>query len=139
MMDVKEKLVEIIQNSVGGCARHRAEVVADGLLANGVTVQHRLEEKQATSDNGKQSNADRIRAMSDEELISLLCGGYGGFDCHACKIGDQRQCDMECNEHCRQWLQQPAEDEEMRIPRNHIISRKKDQHEQLHCNQRPAY
>ena len=38
-MDVREKLVEIIQNSVGGCARHWAEVVADGLLANGVTVQ----------------------------------------------------------------------------------------------------
>ena len=27
---VKEKLVEIIQNSVGGCARHWAEVIADG-------------------------------------------------------------------------------------------------------------
>lgn len=36
---VKEKLVEIIQNSVGGCARHWAEVIADGLIANGVTVQ----------------------------------------------------------------------------------------------------
>ena len=38
-MDVMEKLVEIIQNSVGGCARHWAEVIADGLIANGVTVQ----------------------------------------------------------------------------------------------------
>ena len=38
-MDVREKLVVIIQNSVGGCARHWAEVIADGLLANGVTVQ----------------------------------------------------------------------------------------------------
>ena len=38
-MDVKEKLVEIIQNSVGGCARYWAEVIADGLIANGVTVQ----------------------------------------------------------------------------------------------------
>ena len=37
-MDVREKLVEIIQNSVGGCARHWAEVIADGLIANGVTV-----------------------------------------------------------------------------------------------------
>lgn len=36
---VKEKLVEIIQNSVGGCAKHWAEVIADGLIANGVTVQ----------------------------------------------------------------------------------------------------
>ena len=38
-MDVREKLMEIIQNSVGGCARHWAEVIADGLLAHGVTVQ----------------------------------------------------------------------------------------------------
>ena len=38
-MDVREKLVEIIQNGVGGCARHWAEVIADGLIANGVTVQ----------------------------------------------------------------------------------------------------
>ena len=38
-MDVRVKLVEIIQNSVGGCARHWAEVIADGLIANGVTVQ----------------------------------------------------------------------------------------------------
>ena len=38
-MDVREKLVEIIQNSVGGCARHWAEIIADGLIAQGVTVQ----------------------------------------------------------------------------------------------------
>ena len=38
-MDVRGKLVEIIQKSVGGCARHWAEVIADGLIANGVTVQ----------------------------------------------------------------------------------------------------
>ena len=38
-MDVREKLVEIIQNSVGGCARHWAEVIADGLIEHGVTVQ----------------------------------------------------------------------------------------------------
>ena len=38
-MDDREKLVEIIQNSVGGCARHWAEVIADGLIEHGVTVQ----------------------------------------------------------------------------------------------------
>ena len=38
-MDVSGKLVEIIQNSVGGCARHWAELIADGLIAHGVTVQ----------------------------------------------------------------------------------------------------
>ena len=45
-MDVREKLVEIIQNSVGGCARHWAEVVADGLIANGVTVQEWISVKE---------------------------------------------------------------------------------------------
>lgn len=38
-MDVREKLVEIIQNSVGGCARFWAEAIANHLIANGVTVQ----------------------------------------------------------------------------------------------------
>ena len=38
-MDVREKLVELIQSAVGGCAKYWAEVIADGLIANGVTVQ----------------------------------------------------------------------------------------------------
>lgn len=41
----KEKLVEIIQNSVGGCARHWAEVIADGLIAHGVTIVAKKEKK----------------------------------------------------------------------------------------------
>ena len=45
-MDVREKLVEIIQNSVGGCARYWAEVIADGLIANGVTVQEWISVKE---------------------------------------------------------------------------------------------
>lgn len=47
-MDVREELVEIIQNSVGGCAKHWAEVIADGLIAHGVTVQIPKEEKPFT-------------------------------------------------------------------------------------------
>ena len=37
-MEQKERLIEIIQSSVGGCARNWAEVIADGLIANGVIV-----------------------------------------------------------------------------------------------------
>lgn len=37
-MSVREKLIDVIQNSVGGCARHWAEVIADGLIAHGVTI-----------------------------------------------------------------------------------------------------
>lgn len=34
----KERLVELIQKSVNGCARNWAETIADYLLANGVVV-----------------------------------------------------------------------------------------------------
>ena len=37
-MEQRERLIEIIQSSVGGCARNWAEVIADGLIANGVIV-----------------------------------------------------------------------------------------------------
>ena len=74
-MDVREKLVEIIQNSVGGCARHWAEVIADGLIANGVTVQE-------CKLGAKKTNADRIRNMNDEELAMCLyeIGYYRGWN-----------------------------------------------------------
>ena len=62
------------------------------------------------------TNADRIRAMSDEELARHLhCIGW---DCHLCTeherldnqplLRDQR-CDENCFEHCLEWLKQPAE------------------------------
>ena len=42
-MSDREKLIELIQAAVGGCARHWAELIADHLLKNGVTVGTRLE------------------------------------------------------------------------------------------------
>jgi hypothetical protein len=62
------------------------------------------------------TNADRIRAMSDEELARHLhCIGW---DCHLCAehrrldneplLRDQK-CDENCFEHCLEWLKQPAE------------------------------
>lgn len=33
---MRDKLIETIQNSVGGCARHWAEVIAEHLIENGV-------------------------------------------------------------------------------------------------------
>ena len=65
-MDVREKLVEIIQNSVGGCARHWAEVIADGLIANGVTVQEWIP---ASEPPKKITN----------KVIVLCKNGYRGF------------------------------------------------------------
>ena len=58
-MDVREKLVEIIQNSVGGCARHWAEVIADGLIAQGVTVQEWISVKE--------------RLPQENEPVGTLC------------------------------------------------------------------
>ena len=60
------------------------------------------------------TKADRIRAMSDEELAKFLeCFGL----CHHCtehhRLGDLRiyadeKCDEMCEQHCLEWLQQPA-------------------------------
>lgn len=35
---MRDRLIELIQNSVNGCARHWADVIAGHLLANGVIV-----------------------------------------------------------------------------------------------------
>ena len=35
---MRDRLIELIQDSVNGCARHWAEIIADHLLANGVIV-----------------------------------------------------------------------------------------------------
>ena len=73
-MDVREKLVEIIQNSVGGCARHWAEVIADGLIANGVTVQ---ECKVAEIDQFKLPIDDAILILKEEYKQRV-----DGYDTH---------------------------------------------------------
>ena len=36
--DMRDKLADLIQDSVNGCARHWAEIIADHLIANGVIV-----------------------------------------------------------------------------------------------------
>ena len=53
------------------------------------------------------TNADRIRAMSDEELAKLLLDG-----CRGAKCGDQPQNEfgsVNCFNCRMEWLQQPAE------------------------------
>ena len=37
-MSVKDKLIELIKESVGGCATYWASLIADHLIANGVTI-----------------------------------------------------------------------------------------------------
>ena len=72
-------------------------------------------QKTYTEDNTK-TNADHIRAMSDEELATHLHDI--GWDCHLCaehiRLGNEpflrgEKCDKKCAEHCLEWLKQPAE------------------------------
>lgn len=70
-----------------------------------------------TVDGKPVTNADRIRAMTDEELATNLHDI--GWDCHLCaehgRLDNEpllrgEKCDEKCVEHCLEWLQQPAEE-----------------------------
>ena len=56
----------------------------------------------------QKTNADRIRAMSDEELAELLVNGRHTFRCADC---DAYVCDDECEKNCLKWLQQPVKED----------------------------
>lgn len=53
-----------------------------------------------------QTNADRIRAMSDEELAKFLCSI---LDCESEKCPGLAYCALGKNG-CADWLKQPAKD-----------------------------
>ena len=64
----------------------------------------------------EKTNADRIRAMNDEELAKHLADI--GWACHLCaehrRLDNEpflrgEKCDEKCEEHCLEWLQHPAE------------------------------
>ena len=60
------------------------------------------------------TNADRIRSMSDEELVNFLMRLMGHAQCFAEGIFPYHPCPQEQN--CKQcgidWLQQPAEEDD---------------------------
>ena len=90
-MNVREKLVEIIQNSVGSCARHWAEVIADGLIVNGVTVQEWISVKDRLPDNKEH---DWVLAQVVED------NGY----MHIPKVMEYRQLRNDWFEETYGWL-----------------------------------
>ena len=90
-MNVREKLVEIIQNSVGSCARHWAEVIADGLIVNGVTVQEWISVKDRLPDNKEH---DWVLAQVVED------NGY----MHIPKVMEYRQLRNDWFEETNGWL-----------------------------------
>lgn len=62
-----------------------------------------------------QTNADRIRAMSDEELYAWAKKQIGcGFDFFPCGIVCDGKCESYSDEDCKakimNWLQQPAKE-----------------------------
>lgn len=57
----------------------------------------------------KLSNADRIRAMSDEELAKLLLDGCRGSKCDSQPQNEYGS--VNCFECRMKWLQQPAEED----------------------------
>jgi hypothetical protein len=63
-------------------------------------------------ENGKQTNADRIRNMSDEELVELITG-HLNFDCanycDSFALGCALNCDKSYKEIALKWLQSEAE------------------------------
>ena len=107
-MTDREKLIELLDEATdklkelcGGYNDGTGNSVrADHLIANGVTF--------ATDTTvGDKTNADRIRAMSEEELAKFFgrygfCGGVIP-NSYCCK---QSVCSQEC---VVRWLKQPAE------------------------------
>ena len=84
-----------------------AEEIADILIAHGMTFK-----------TEPQTNADRIRSMTDEELSEFLthmnptncqdCGFSHGWRCQSDR--DDYSDFEKCKEGRKRWLQQPAED-----------------------------
>lgn len=55
------------------------------------------------------SNADRIRNMSDEELVDVLVNLDSGFTCWECTLGGVMKCPGDCVGRCLEWLRRSAE------------------------------
>lgn len=111
-MTDREKLIELLKSAYGTSLNaphfreHELEPLADHLIANGVTV--KTEPK---------TNADRIRAMSDEELATLLMTEHDYALCIPF-CTNKPECDLDLEdipeERCMgcmiEWLQQPAKE-----------------------------
>ena len=94
-MDVREKLVELLQSAPADIMGNiGVGVLADHLISNGVTVQE-------CKLGDKKTNADCIRNMTDDELKNFICSL---LQCEYCKFGIRGGCDL------LKWLQQPAEE-----------------------------
>ena len=108
MPDIKEKLVELIGDLYGVDPMYfgvDAPAIAAHLIANGVTIK-----------TEPQTNADRLRAMSDEELAKWILDGVSSDPCDYCGHTNEEFCDgspcigAQDKDVIIAWLQQPAEE-----------------------------
>lgn len=82
---------------------------------NTVTVEKRKGTCRNCNGSGEkqQTNADRIRAMSDEQLAKFLLDveqGNFSVDCCDDRFCNTQNCCHDCAEAAIKWLKQPAED-----------------------------
>ena len=88
-MSNRDRLVDLIMESVGGCAQHWAEVIADHLIENGVTIS-----KQGIwiDKDGKNrlfaDTFERSCNMYDEELIDWMNYAFSADNLERYCLGD---------------------------------------------------
>jgi hypothetical protein len=84
----------------------------DGDCCNSGATQYMCKCKQPCDTIVPMTNADRIRAMSDEELRDFLFNKVSVDSiCNFCvpKMRTERKCDGHCRNGILEWLKQPAE------------------------------
>lgn len=117
-MDVRKKLIELLGKAHNATTEacfekdltyaEAREIEADHLIANGVTI---------AEDKNVLTNADRIRAMSDEELARILydCDSLGYCnsppECGALLDTDKGIPEEKCIDCVLKWLRQPVKEE----------------------------
>lgn len=100
-MTDREKLIEILGGMSGiAWSPSVRGIIADHLLANGVTVQNRFHQSVASK---PMTNADSIRAMNDEQLSMFLWH----FDRE--ELARESDCVI-TRAQIIKWLQQPAKE-----------------------------
>lgn len=71
---MKDKLSNLIQNAVGGCAKYWADLIADKLIAEGVIVPNKVTDKDFTFEHGIVVYKHRFsinRSLDDYEETTL--------------------------------------------------------------------
>lgn len=91
---MRNRLIEMIQNAVGGCARHWAKVIADHLLANGVIVPPcKVGDKVYVADKGgiREATAAEIYFYGSNDNMTILLSFNCDYECENCPFSSWSQ------------------------------------------------